>query len=87
MITGLPPFYSQDVQVLTVLCMWIRVMSPTNQFFVQEMYRKIVSEPLKFPDYMSAPAKVRAECRVSHTQHDRPLRAVYQLLIVMCGIL
>ena len=36
MLTGLPPFYSQDVQ---------------------EMYRKIVSEPLTFPDIVSAPAK------------------------------
>jgi len=35
MLTGLPPFYSQDVQ---------------------EMYRKILNDPLKFPEWMSKPA-------------------------------
>jgi len=36
MLTGLPPFYSQDVQ---------------------EMYMKIMTEPLTFPDIVSSPAR------------------------------
>jgi len=40
MLTGLPPFYSQDVQ---------------------EMYRKIISDRLVFPDYVSMDARLLLE--------------------------
>jgi serine/threonine protein kinase len=44
MLTGLPPFYSQDVQ---------------------EMYRKIMTEKLKFPPTMSEHARYQSLCFLS----------------------
>jgi serine/threonine protein kinase len=50
MLTGLPPFYSQDVQ---------------------EMYRKIMTEKLKFPPQMSEPARTLLEGLLQRDVNER----------------